>query len=50
MIRWALKLQTYDLEVDYIEGKQNVIADALSRLPTGKVTPPEGEDAFELDH
>ena len=34
--------------MEYIQGKQNVIADALSRLPVGELTPPLGEQAFDL--
>lgn len=31
LIRWAMKLQNFDLRVDYTPGKANVIADTLSR-------------------
>lgn len=33
LARWALALQSYDLNIDYTPGRQNVIADMLSRPP-----------------
>lgn len=33
--RWFLTLQEYDFEIVHIPGKDNVVADALSRLPEG---------------
>jgi len=32
-MRWRLKLEKYDYEVLYKEGKQNTNADALFRIP-----------------
>jgi len=32
LVRWALALQTFDVEVKYKKGKLNVVADCLSRL------------------
>lgn len=33
LVRWAMKLQAYDLHLEYTPGKANVIADTLSRPP-----------------
>lgn len=33
LARWALKLQQYDLKIQYQPGKTNVVADCLSRPP-----------------
>lgn len=33
LARWALKLQPYDLKIQYQPGKTNVVADCLSRPP-----------------
>ena len=33
LMRWALFLQPYNLDIRHIEGKDNIMADALSRAP-----------------
>jgi len=36
-IRWLERLKDYDLEVKYDMGKENVVADALTRKSTGSM-------------
>ena len=31
LVRWSLALQEYNLDIEHIKGRDNVIADALSR-------------------
>lgn len=31
LLRWALKIQSYDIELEYRKGKNNILADCLSR-------------------
>ncbi|KAG5873264.1 hypothetical protein JTB14_013175 [Gonioctena quinquepunctata] len=35
LARWALRIQSYNLKIEYLPGKRNVIADFLSRPPCG---------------
>ena len=32
--KWVSKVQAYDFEIEYVKGKNNMVADALSRHPT----------------
>jgi len=41
--RLLLRLSQYDVNIEYLKGKDNVIADALSRV-SPQPTPKEGED------
>lgn len=48
LMRWALLLQKYDLDVEYIEGKANVVADYASRMPLRQWAGLLDEAAFDL--
>lgn len=36
VFRWALVLQPYSLVIQHVAGKDNILADALSRMPVGE--------------
>ena len=31
--KWISKIQAYDFDIEYVKGKNNVVADAFSRRP-----------------
>jgi len=31
--KWISKIQAYDFDIEYVKGKNNMVADALSRIP-----------------
>jgi len=35
--RWKIRLSEYDFEIKYLEGRQNHVADALSRIKINEV-------------
>lgn len=37
LARWALKLQAYKFTISHRKGKENVLPDALSRIPTEEI-------------
>jgi len=44
LVRWRLKLEEYDYEIEYIKGKSNQVADALSRIPNQECHTHETDD------
>ena len=47
--RWALTLSAYDYELKVVQGKENVVADFLSRLPLSSTNASAAEKVGESD-
>ena len=48
LTRWVLKLQQFNLQVEYVAGKANVLADFVSRMPLQRLEGLLDEAAFDL--
>ena len=49
VLRQRLALEEYGVEINYIAGDKNVVADALSRLPTEELFNLDDSNVFSLD-
>jgi len=49
VLRQRLLLEEYGADIEYIQGEKNVVADALSRLPTNELFTFEPDEEFPLD-
>lgn len=43
LIRWALIIGSYNYEICYQKGENNVLANCLSRLPNSEILPSKAE-------
>jgi len=50
VLRQRLLLEEYGVELEYIKGEKNVIADALSRLPTAELFVLDADEEFPYVH
>lgn len=48
--RWRLKLQEYSFKIEHIPGKDNTVADSLSRLVVNAISPPSGSVDISAFH
>ena len=39
VVKWVMRLQEFDFSIEYVKGVDNVVADALSRIPWYLVDP-----------
>ncbi len=49
VLRQRLLLEEYGVEIEYIQGEKNVVADALSRLPTEEIFLFDEDNDFPLN-
>nr|CAD2205202.1 unnamed protein product [Meloidogyne enterolobii] len=49
LARWLVELQNYNIKIVHIAGKQNTLADALSRIPHEDLSPEEVDKISELE-
>jgi hypothetical protein len=48
-MRWRLKLEEYEYEIEYVKGKENPVADSLSRIrTTTKIENPENKIVLDF--